>query len=355
MDGHLSTADCYWTRCLYSHRFSLKDNWEILRKADKFYEESITNENEYLDFLAYELYLPNKYITSMINAGFNQRLEENTIAYEAVDLHSGRYMAVGNDEGSFEGVHYDEFYVEPLFDYYYKKLICLCIENGSNVHIVKLPLLAASSYSDDYREQFYNYYNQLQEEYPSITVEWYSEGYENHYFIDSGHMNTHGAFKFSEMLKAEYPQIFDGALSDKQKECLDQDVRDENKIEELVKWCKNDRYSLIVYDSRGDFETMYENGFKQDVLKLKQFVVNGNETNIYILGSSEYASQFDSIIMNDKEIEIYPDRNVDPDSMYLWDTSECNGIDTIVINNEDGTVVTEKQFDCVEDLYFVLK
>lgn len=355
MDSHLSISDWYWTRSLYSHRFSFKDNWEMLQQARKFDEKSITRENEYLDFLAYELYLPSKYITSMRNASFNQRLVENSIAFEAVDIHSGRYMAVGNDESSFEGAHYDEFYVGPLFDYYYKKLICLCIENGSNVHIVKLPLPATSSFSYNYRKQFYDYYNQLQEEYPSITVDWFSEGYDNRNFIDGGHMNTHGAFKFSEILKAEYPQAFDSALSDKQKECLDQDVRDENKIEELVKWCKNDRYTLIVYDNRGDFETMYENIFKQEILKLKRFVMNGNETNIYILGASEYASQFDSIILNDKEIEIYPNRNVDANSMYLWDTSECNGIDAIVINNEDGSVVTEKKFDYIEDSYFVLR
>ncbi len=345
MDVHFNDANCFWTRFLYTHRFTIKQNWDILQEAIRFGEKSIATETAYIDLLAYELYFPSKYITSMSNASINQRLEKNLMAYEATDIHNGRYIALGNIEGTIYEIQYTDFYVAPMFDYYYRKIIELCLENGANVHLVKIPLPTASTFTDDYIVQFNDYYQQLQKDYPSITVDWYSESYDDYCYIDSIHMNTHGAFRFSEMIKSEYPDVFDSEPSESQNECLDHDIRGENKLEELFKWIKNDRYSLIIYDNRGDFEMMYDEYLKQDSLIINKFTINGNDSNIYIVGASEYASHFDSIVVSDDCFEIYPGRIIDYPDLYLWNPFDCTGVGVLINNNTDCVVVSERKID----------
>ena len=356
MDFHFTMADCYWTRALYSHRFSPKQNWEMLQQAKKFKELSIIDGNPELRLLSYQLYLPNKYITSLTNASLNQRLEKNIAAYNFDNLHRGRHVAVGNYEGSFEGVHYTEFNVKPLLDMYYRKIIKLCIEKGIEVHLVKLPLPSASSFDESYKSQFNEYYRKLQEDYPSIAVDWFRDGYDNFCFSDIHHMNTHGALRFSLQLKEQYSDIFSNEMDGLQLDCLHQDIKDENRFEDLFLWIKNSPSTLILYDHGGDFESYYENNFKKNTLHMKKYFIDTLEnSNIYIFSNSE--KEMEGIIL-EKIVEgfaVYSSSSKDESLKYSWNISNTNGLEVLIINNTDGKIVTEKKFDYANEPSYSLK
>lgn len=208
MDHHLYEEDCFWRRIVYSHRFRIGQIVEILKAAKEYNEDSIICENYKTDFISYELRLPNKYITSLMNAGFNQRYAENIEAWKQNDLHRGRYIGRTIQEGDIpDGIVYDEFCVSPLFDDYLKKLINLCEDKDIQVRIVKIPLPGKEKYTQEYTEGFHSYYKAIKKSFPGITVDWFS-AYEEDKFVDSSHMNSHGALKFSKELKMLYSEDF---------------------------------------------------------------------------------------------------------------------------------------------------
>ena len=106
-----------------------------------------------------------------------------------------------------DGIVYDEFCVSPLFDDYLKKLINLCEDKDIQVRIVKLPLPGKEKYTQEYTEGFHSYYKAIKKSFPGITVDWFS-AYEEDKFVDSSHMNSHGALKFSKELKMLYSEDF---------------------------------------------------------------------------------------------------------------------------------------------------
>ena len=79
-------------------------------------------------------------------------------------------------------VTYTNFYANPIFEDYYRKIIELCIENDMAMHIVKLPLPDNGVYTDNYEPQFYDDYNALKNDYPEITVDCFPL-YEQKYFM----------------------------------------------------------------------------------------------------------------------------------------------------------------------------
>ncbi len=99
LDYHMKDTGTFWIRTMYTHRFRMDQNLEMLKEILKYGEgTSIETDHYVTDFIAYELRLPNKYITSLMNAGFNQRYEENIKARALSALHGGRYIARGTQE-----------------------------------------------------------------------------------------------------------------------------------------------------------------------------------------------------------------------------------------------------------------
>ena len=356
IDFHMATSDCFWTRTMYSHLLSPEQNWEILQRAKTLREKSIATNSANVDFVSYGVYLPNKYITSLTNASINQRLEGNKLAYNKDSLHRGRYIAVGNNEGKFDSVTYSEFLVAPLFDYYYRELIKMCLEKGIRVHLVKLPLPESAEFAESYIQDFSNYYSALQNDYPTVTVDWLKDKYASSCFVDTSHMNTHGAFQFSRQLRAEYPDAFQSEMDDIQINCLNQDIKDENRLDEMFKWASTGPYTLLVYDGCGDFENLYNEKYAQDALLVKKPAVNvRNNLPVYVLGISEDASKFHTIVKEETGLAVYADKSTNETSKYSWNPFDVSGLDIIVINNVDGSVVTEKKFDYIESANFVLR
>lgn len=351
MDSHLQRAECYWKRSMYSHRYSARDSWEMLQSAKKYYEENIYTESSYLDWIAYELYLPSKYITSLTNASFNTRLEGNINAYESDGLRKGRYIAVGNNEGSVVKT-YDSFYVASLFDNYYNRLIALCLENDITVRIIKLPLLNSDTFTEGYIEQFNVYYEDLKEKYPGITVDWWNVGYDSNCFCDSHHMNTHGAFKFSVELKEKYSQDFTEGYSEDQITAINSDIAGENYLSELFKWvdvCPN--YSLVIYDGLGDFEYRYESDFKQSNLTITENKFWDESSGVYVIENCNRINEFDQIFAGEGLISIEPGDG----TSYNWEPYNFKGISTIVVDNTYGTIVCDKKFQYIENSYFAIQ
>lgn len=259
VDSYFNSDSFFWTRAMYSHRFRIDQNLEMLQAAISYQEPSILTGHYWLDFISYQMYLPNKYMAAFMNASFNQRYQANIRAKEANELHGGRHMTVGTAEYmTTDTAVIDEFHVSPFFDSYYKKLIELCIEYDITPRIVKLPLPDSNQFTDHYKESFDEYYEDLQKKYPSITVDWFPL-YPMNLFADGAHMNSHGALRFSMELKELHPEDFSTTeMDENQIAAIDDSIRGENKIEWILKWIDGKDYTVLFYDKRGEFKDMYE-------------------------------------------------------------------------------------------------
>lgn len=352
LDFHFYASDCYWLRSMYSHRYRAKDSWEMLKTAQAYNETSIAIEKAEWNWLAYELYLPNKYITSLSNAGFNQRYDDNKNSYNLNGVHGGRYISRGVEEWAATDVGYDTFYVAPLFDDYYKRLIELCLQNDIKVHIIKLPLPETDTFSEQYNQQFTDYYSNLKELYPDITVDWWNN-YEARCFSDEHHMNNHGALRFSEELKNTYPDEFSNSFDGDQMDALNDGIRSENYLSEMVRWAGLcDAYSFVLYDGLDeDFGAWYGEGFYQENLVITEKMLAEDSKPVYIIGQQGYSAEFNNIWAGDGTIAVDPGDG----SIYEWNPYGFSGVDILVIDNVHGQVVCEKRFSYMKLGYFVLQ
>lgn len=250
MDFHMSLVDCFWDRTMYSRRFPIQTNAEILRTAWKYKEKSFLPDGWLFKFISYELFLPDVYIASLINASLNQRYDGNFAAYQSNGLHGGRYMTRGNREyAPKDSVIYDRFSAAPMHDFYYRKLIKLCLDNKIAVRLVKLPLPNNSVFTEQYTKQFWEYHNKLKEDFPDITVDWFPV-YQTSDFVDTHHMNTHGAFRFSRELKERYPGDFTNQeMTPKRIDAINDNIKNENRAEDLYLWAKLGKWEVIRKDN----------------------------------------------------------------------------------------------------------
>ena len=112
------------------------ENYYILRDWLEHNKDGpgILSEHPVLEYLSYELCLPNKYIAAFTNASFNQRYKGNAEARRLNELHGGRYIGRGTTEYQSDSENvYTEFTVAPLIDVYYRKILALCRENQITV------------------------------------------------------------------------------------------------------------------------------------------------------------------------------------------------------------------------------
>ncbi len=308
-DLHMRKANCFWERTMYSHRFTPSENYRMIREAAKYHDETIAHRGWPADYLAYELYMPGKYITSLTAAGFNKRLEDNRFYKEEIEVCGGRYIARGNTEWAAEAQTLDEYVVSDLMDCYYRRIIDLAITNGCRVHVIKLPSPNCVFTAYTYIEQCNAYYDGLKESYPDITVDWWG-AYEPFRFFDDVHMNTHGARLFSTELRAKYQECFTasgdssesvavnalsestasndssesvavavsanfGAQGGRSLVARNNDISAENYKEEMVYWIDGQDYSLVVMDPTGEMGEVFSTSIAvlQD-LDMKSYAQN---------------------------------------------------------------------------------
>ncbi len=258
MDIHFQSLPSFWKRDMYFHQFSLKNSMAMLEEAADAGKTKIWNEQAMWDFISYELWLPNKYITAFMNGSFNQRRASNIENTTLTALHGGRFIGSTTKEYSPETDQvFDTFTVNPLYDRYYKKLIKLCIENNIQVRLIRLPMPENCLFTDKYHETFYAYYDALQEEYPGITVDWFPL-YENSDFYDRWHMNSYGALRFSTELKKLYPEDFgDEPLTSDQIAGVDEYIKQEIDPRHIFDWVAGQGYTVLLYDDQNIVPTLY--------------------------------------------------------------------------------------------------
>ncbi len=349
-DQHLYGDECFYTRILFNHRYSISDCYEMIMTAKEYNDAYIYTDSAIRDFIEYELYLPNKYITSLSNACFFTRYDENKKAYKSNDNHQGRYIKRCNDEWFAEEVVYESFTVSPLLDYYYRELIKLCITNDITVHIVKLPLPNSNVFLESYNNQWDEYYNKLQSEFPQITVDRWNT-YNPWNFADGQHMNTHGSMKFSTEIKRKYSEEFSNDFSDKNVNALDDNVMGENKLEKLFKWLEYAPfYSMVIYDGSGDFEECYEEKFDSAELSINKIASDKDNKGVYVVDATgKPGSEYNITISDDIVVSVGDDIYVDD-----WKPFDLNGYSIIMINNKKERMIIQRNFIMSDNKYEIV-
>lgn len=351
LDYHMKDTAAFWSRTMYTHRFRLDQNLEMLKAIlDKGEGTSIETENYVTDFIAYELRLPNKYITSLMNAGFNQRYEENVEARRLSALHGGRYIARGTEEyKTSKTIKFNKFKVHPLFDNYYRRLIEMCMENNVQVRLVKLPLPDNEKFTENYEEEFQVYYEQLKEDYPDITVDWIPT-YEQDYFADRNHVNSHGALQFSQEIKARYPDDFTAGLSSTQIEALNDSIADENQVEQIIKWASGKDYTILFQDLSGEFSALYG-----ELLKSNSYLTKKNkldQTDIYCAFSVNDGDEKEISVREEKDNILVKQKGQD---VRKWKKGTDNLLKVMVIDNYNDQIVCEKSFEYVKKAFNMIE
>ena len=343
MDFHFQREDCFWTRSMYTHRYQPLQNIEMIRAAVKYQEPSVLTEHYLTDYIGYELCLPDKYMTALVNARLNQRYEANFAAKQIGELRGGLHSAGTKDYMPSGEITYADFLVKPMFNDYYRKLIELCLEHDITVHIIKMPLPNNSTFTDEYQEDFSNYYRSLKKEYPAITVNWFSN-YEEKCFQDPVHMNYHGALQFSTEVRALFPENFGCAdLTLGQAEAINSYIKIENQVNEILKWINGRDYTAIVRDNSGVFvptyQKMTESETGMEMLHLSQIDIDDINSLYSVSGQSNGLHDF-SITRSEHGLEV----RIGETAVQEWGAISDNMISVLVIDNYNKNVVCTKNF-----------
>lgn len=351
LDYHMKDTLAFWSRTMYTHRFRLDQNLEMMKAILEYGEgTAIETENYVTDFIAYELRLPNKYITSLMNASFNQRYEENVEARRLSALHGGRYIARGTEEyKTSKTIKFNEFEVHPLFDRYYRRLIETCMENDIQVRLVKLPLPDNQKFTESYKEEFQAYYEELKEDYPDITVDWIPT-YKMEYFADRNHVNSHGALQFSKEMKARYPDDFTEELSSTQIEALNDSIADENKVEQIIEWASGKDYTILFQDASGEFASLYGELLKKDSYSVKELELK--QADVYCASGINDG--------NEKKIEVQEKKGkilvkLKDQDVEKWKKGNDDILKIMVIDNYNNQIVCKKSFRYAKETFNMIQ
>ncbi len=351
LDYHMKDTGTFWIRTMYTHRFRMDQNLEMLKEILKYGEgTSIETDHYVTDFIAYELRLPNKYITSLMNAGFNQRYEENIKARALSALHGGRYIARGTQEyETSKTIKFKNFEVHPLFDRYYRRLIELCMEHDIQVRLVKLPLPENEKFTENYKEEFGKYYDRLKEDYPDITVDWIPT-YKQEYFADRNHVNSHGALQFSREMKARYPEDFTAELTPSQIEALNDSIADENQPEQIIQWASGKDYTLLFQDTSGKFASVYGKLLKSNSYTAKE--IRLETTNVYCAAASDSGGEREILVQEEKDKILIKQNDQD---IRTWEKGSDGLLKVMVIDNYNNKIVCEKSFEYMGETFSLIQ
>lgn len=344
LDYHMKDTMAFWSRTMYTHRFRIDQNLEMLKAVYDYGDTAIVTDNCATEFLAYELRLPNKYITSLMNAGFNQRYEENVEARRLSALHGGRYIARGTEEyKSAKTIKFKEFEVHPLFDEYYRRLIKLCVDRGIQVRLIKLPLPDNQKFTKGYQDDFHAYYEKLKADYPQITVDWIPT-YGREDFADRNHVNSHGALRFSQEIKKRYPGDFTGEVTPAQIEALNDSIADENTPGAIIRWAAGKDYTILFQDPAGEFLPLYGELIKDSSCTLER--VSQDQADIYRIDALE-KKDVAGISVEDTDGKLLV--TLENGESEAWKKAEGRTLRIMVIDNFHDRVVCKKSFRYIEN------
>lgn len=211
-DAHLSECDCLYSRILYSHILTFRQEVELFSLARRFGEKAVLVDGWLHCWLSHRFYSPEVYLPAILASSFGDRLVKNRALYHYDDVHFGAYMARSRDEcWNLEPYTKDSFGMADLFAFYYERLLRFCADEGIQVRLVKLPVNQPVTHTQQYLDEYRTFYAELLERFPSATLLWIQDGFDQHDFFDDEHLNVNGAIRFSRLLRERYPADFSDA------------------------------------------------------------------------------------------------------------------------------------------------
>lgn len=210
---HYMDIDTLWTRSVYFHTMDTEDFMEILKVAKDFQDnENILISNYPLEYFMYKMYMPNKYATALKKAGFVFRYEKTKEKYARMEAGRGQsYYGTADYSDSFNGeAKVTDFHGSDVITHYLEQIFSLCRANNIQVIVKNMPMNEAS-YSiltEDFKNHYKQYMEQLEEKYDSVTFDVDLSYYTNDYFGDGDHLNEKGTERFCGEFLEEYREVF---------------------------------------------------------------------------------------------------------------------------------------------------
>lgn len=206
---HYMDVDTLWTRTVYFHNIDKSDFMEILETAKQYEKtEKILIENYRLEYLMYELYMPNKYGAALKNAGFVFRHKQTGQKYKDMDLSFGHTLyGIENGSSGVNGeAHEADFAHSDVIDAYLCKILDLCRQEEIKVILEQLPMNETSYgiLQPSFKENFKAYMTEVATRYPECMVTIKPYCYNNELFGDADHLNEEGCKVFTAYMKEKY-------------------------------------------------------------------------------------------------------------------------------------------------------
>ena len=338
MDHHIAgNMNGLFKERMFSHRFDFFTESKIVYYAIKNREKSGFPQNYIHDWLSYRLYLPAVFMPSLLNARFKARKNENEDFIGLVELHRGSFISrsqIENLDNRF--VNFNSYKIGKVQRKFYNKILQLCQDNGIKVKIVILPLNPKIQFSAEYVQQKKDFYTSLEEHYPNVEIVWPFVNLTSTDFIDTHHMNVHGAFKFSSALRQHFKDVLslssDEDLS--MKTILGQEdyIRLETEFSTLLERIKPP-FSAVIFNQTGTLADEFKNNIMMNngvssVIE-NVFYLNTNEIKD-ISSKKENAFSFVDFSYDNKKISLGKESIAD--------------LHILIMNNSSKTIVTEKRF-----------
>ena len=210
MDYHLVYDNMFYERTVYAHRLSYEQEQELLKAAQEYQDENIAVDDADLKLCEYNYYLPKYYLPALLNGGFSERREENEKHYAKINLHRGAYIGLSNEMYTDTDQNtYSEYYVNPLYEQYYRAFLDLCRENGIQVRIISLPKTGNSVLTNAFHEQRDGFYRDLVSGYENAMYFDEVDVCDGRYFLDWEHFNVYGGWMWSNFIRNRFPEDFD--------------------------------------------------------------------------------------------------------------------------------------------------
>ena len=251
-DSHLYYSEVYTEKILPAHRFSLATNLRMIADGTLKRDATFGATGLLSEALTTEIYFPSQYIVSFVEGLKSDRTHTNTDALATIELHNGRYTALGKTEftttqtRTYQGYSGQDLYIE-----YLNKIAALCQDRDIKLHIIKLPLPENTKFSDDYYTQIWAFYASLCLMYDVMDFhwDWDQQIYPNEAFADEIHMNNAGSYEFSTYVRDLYQEVFDSIdMNSDMMLALDDTVSEENTLYYLLEMVQDKNYTLLVYD-----------------------------------------------------------------------------------------------------------
>ena len=364
-DSHFKYTEAYWDKIVPSHRFSFRDNLEIITNARDDDTGLFYHSGAYADLIATELYFPSEYIVSFTNwlkhsSGIdsediqsNRGYETNISAMEKIERHRGRYTTVGNAVFvTSQYRQYTEFPVKPLYESYFDRTIALCEQYGIEVHIVKPPLPDNTQMSDEYVQAVYDFYDKYVEKYDNVTFNWDEQIYGADYFADEIHLNNDGALRFSQYIKTEFADVFDDETTYTARQMLgiDDSLEMENMTADIFDFVGDRDYTILIYDNMDcidEFTDEYLQGTDYSLTEADDLGLTYNAGKVYYC-NTDAASDFISVKDDNERLVV----SIPGEEDSSWRADGDFGVSIMLIDDVNEKVVGIKNVDYSEEYGF---